>query len=98
MRFRISDILYATTLIAGLLAFARVAFGAFLITFVIANVCLMICPIAIIFTTIVFADQRGQMLDLNTNPFYGTLKRTWIAAVLCSAVVWLIVSAFPIVA
>lgn len=98
MKFRIRDVLYATTVVAGLLAFARVAYDAFLVTFIIANAGLVFCPIAILFTTIVFADQRGQMLELNTNPFYALLKRTWLTALLCSAVVWFVILTVPIYA
>ena len=88
MRFRIRDLLYVTTVAALLLGFARVAPAAFLLGFVFANVLLVFCPVVIIFTTVVLADQRGQMLDLNTNPLYSTLKKLWLTSALCAGVVW----------
>jgi hypothetical protein len=57
-------------------ALARVAMTAFLTLFVVVHACLLFCPIAILFTAIVFADQRGQMLDPNTNCHkFGQPKR-----------------------
>ncbi len=46
------------------------------------------CPVAIIFTTIVFADQRGQMLDISTNRAYVALKKIWLLSLVCSGLLW----------
>ena len=95
MRFRIRDGLYTTAVVAALIAFARIAFPAFLLLFLFANACLLFCPIAILLTTVALADQRGQMLDLNTNPLYSVLKKTWLLAVLCSGATWFILFTIP---
>lgn len=88
MRFRSRDLVYVTTIVALMLGFARVAPAAFLLVFLVANFLLVFCPVVILFTTIVLADQRGQMLDLNTNPLYATLKKLWLTSALCAGVVW----------
>ena len=88
MKFSIRDIVVATTAVALMLAFARIAFPYFLLAFVFANLFLCFGPFAIIFTTNVFADQRGSFLDISTNPFYRSLKRLWLLSVLCVFVVW----------
>lgn len=95
MRFGIRDVLYTTAGVAVCLAFARFAYTGFVVVFLILNAVLLFCPFAILFTTIVFADQRGQMLDLNTNPFYQDLKKGWLLAVFCSAVIWFVVYTMP---
>jgi hypothetical protein len=97
MKFEIRDVLYVTTAVAVLVAFARFWFAGFLITFVLANALLIFCPFAILFTTIIFADQRGQMLDLNTNQLYKTLKRVWLLSILCAAGLWLLICTAPFI-
>lgn len=88
MKFSIRDIGVATTVVALMLAFARLAFAMFLVAFLFANIFIFIGPVAIIFTTIIFADQRGTYLDLVSNPFYRSLKRLWLLSVGCVIVVW----------
>ena len=88
MQFSIRDIVLATTAVALMLAFARIAFAMFLLVFLFANAFLFIGPFTIIFTTIIFADQRGSYLDLSSNPLYRSLKRLWLLSVGCTVVVW----------
>lgn len=88
MKFSIRDLIIVTTSVALMLAFARVAFATFLLAFLFANLFLVLGPLAIIFTTIIFADQRGSYLDLASNPFYRSLKRLWLLSVGCAIVVW----------
>ena len=78
----------ATTAVALMLAFARIAFEFFLIAFLFANIFLFIGPFAIVFTTIIFADQRGSYLEISSNPFYQSLKRLWFLSVGCVILVW----------
>ncbi len=47
-------------------------------------------PVGILFATIAFADQRGQMLDIATLPGWEILKRIWILSILSTMVVWLL--------
>jgi hypothetical protein len=86
MKFSIRDIAMATTAVALMLAFAR--FVLFLIAFLFANFFLFFGPFAILFTTIIFADQRGGYLDIGSNPFCRSLKRLWLLSVACVIVVW----------
>lgn len=88
MKFSIRDIIAATTAVALTFAFSRIAFPLFLFGFIFANSFLCFGPFAIIFTTIIFAEQRGSFLDISTNPFYQSLKRLWLLSVLCVIVVW----------
>ncbi len=88
MTFSIRDIAMATTAVALMLAFARTAFPLFLLVFIFANLFLFFGPFAIIFTTIIFADQRGSYLDISSNPFYRLLKKLWLLSVGCVIVVW----------
>ncbi len=88
MKFSIRDIVLANTAVALMLAFARIAFEMFLLVFLFANTFLFIGPFTIIFTTIIFADQRGSYLDLSSNPLYRSLKRLWLHSVGCTVVVW----------
>ena len=89
MKFKIKDLLVVTTCAAGLLALGKYAIAAFLVLFLPATFLVIFCPFAIIFTTIIFADQRGQMLDLNSNPTYGPLKRIWVLSLLIVILVWI---------
>ena len=73
-----------------MLAFARVAFATFLVVFLFANLFLFIGPLAILFTTIIFVDQRGSYLDIESNPFYRSLKRLWLLSVGCAIAVWVL--------
>lgn len=88
MKFRIQDILIVTTVAAVLLALSRFAFAVFLLLMLSATFLVLFCPLAILFTTIIFADQRGQMLDLNTNPMYSGLKRIWSLSFLIVILIW----------
>ena len=96
MQFSIRTIVIATTGAAILLALARAAFDIFLIVFITANAALLFGPVAILLTTIVFADQRGTYLEISSNPFYSLLKRLWLVSVASVIVVWsmLIAGAF----
>lgn len=88
MKFSITDLLLTTTAYAALLGLARTTYGGFLITFAVLFSLQVFCPIAIIFTTIVFADQRGQMLDLSTNRAYAVLKKIWLLSLICSGLLF----------
>jgi len=87
MKFAIRDIIVATSVVALLLALFRVAFGLFLIV----NVCLFFGPFAILFTQIVFADQRGTYLSLETNTFYRSIKKLWLLSIGSAIAVWLLI-------
>ena len=91
MKFRMRDVLWIMTVVAFLVTLAVVWFGGFLVAFLLANAIIIICPLAIVFTTIVFADQRGQMLDLNSNPLYNALKKAWLLSTLSAALVWIVI-------
>ncbi|GAB5406374.1 MAG: hypothetical protein Aurels2KO_46050 [Aureliella sp.] len=97
MKLAIRDLLFATTAVAILLTFAQLAFAGFLIAFALVNALLIFLPFAVVFTTIIFADQRGQMLDLNSNPLYKTLKKIWLLSIVCVLVVWLVFLVAPFV-
>ena len=88
MKFSIIDLLLTTTAYAALLWLARTTYDGFLITFAVLFSLQVFCPIAIIFTTIVFADQRGQMLDLSTNRAYLALKKIWQLSLVCSGLLF----------
>jgi hypothetical protein len=65
MKFEIRDVLYVTTAVAVLVAFARFWFAGFLITFVLANALLIFCQFAILFTTIIF--RRPTWSDVGSK-------------------------------
>ena len=62
--------------------FTRLDSESFAIAFALVVAILLFAPFAIVFTTIIFADQRGSFLDIASNPFYQTLKRLWLYCVL----------------
>lgn len=93
MNFSIRDILVATTAVALTLALARLALGYFVVVFLVAHLALLFGPVAVLITTIVFADQRGGYLDIKTNPFYHLLKKLWLLAALSAMVVWILLLA-----
>ncbi len=88
MKFSIRDIAVATTTVALMLAFAQIALPFFLIAFGFASIFLCLGPFAILFTSILFAEQRGSFLDISTNPCYRSLKRLWLLSLCCVLVVW----------
>lgn len=88
MKFTLRDIVLATTAVALLMSLARVNYDLFLFALLFANFFIFVGPIAILFTTIVFADQRGSYLELESNPFYQSLKRLWLLSAGCVAIVW----------
>ena len=88
MKFTIMDLLLTTTAYAAMLGLARANYEKFLIAGAILFLVQVFCPIAILLTTILFADQRGQMLDLSTNPLYATLKKIWLLSIICSGLLW----------
>lgn len=80
-----------------MLAFARIAFTAFLMLFLVSSAVLLFCPIAALLTTFVYLDQHGQMLDLNTNPLYSGFKKLWLLAVLYSVITWFVLLFGPFI-
>ena len=88
MKFAIADVLWTTTAVALLFALLRVGNGGFLIAFIFLNFLQIALPIGILFATIAFADQRGQMLDHSTVPGWRILKRTWLLSIVCTIIVW----------
>ncbi|MDZ4849095.1 MAG: hypothetical protein SGI77_07355 [Pirellulaceae bacterium] len=88
MRFGISDLLWTTTAVALLFALLRTGFAGFLIAFLILNLLQFFFPIVVLVTTIAFADQRGQMLDISTNPAWRILKTLWLLSFICTIIVW----------
>ena len=95
MRFGIRDLLYATSVIAGVLALARDYYVVFYVLAFVVCVCLVVCPLAILFTTIVFADQRGQTLDLDSNPLYAGLMKLWLITFCCVIVISIVLKLVP---
>jgi hypothetical protein len=66
----------------------RTGNDGFLIAFIFLNLLQVMLPIGILFATIAFADQRGQMLDYSTVPGWQVLKRIWLLSIMCTVVVW----------
>ena len=95
MKFTITDLLLTTTAYAALLVLARADYDGFLISVAILFLLQVFCPVAIVFTTIVFADQRGQMLDVSTNRAYLALRKLWLLSLICSG---LLVCTFTLIA
>ena len=90
MRFAISDILWTTTAVAVMFALLRTGDGWFFIAFALLNLLLIVLPIVALITTIAFADQDRQMLDISTNPVWFVLKKLWLLSILCTAIVWVL--------
>jgi hypothetical protein len=88
MKFSIADILWTTVAAAFLFAAIRTVNG-FVVAFVLLNLAQVVLPIGILLLTILFADQRGSMLDIATVPGWRILKRIWILSILCTIAVWL---------
>jgi hypothetical protein len=95
IKFSIADCFWAMTAVAILFAMLRIGGGRFLTAFILLNLLQIILPIGILFATIVFADQRGPMLDHATVPGWPVLKRIWLLSMMCTVVVWaLLLGAF----
>lgn len=88
MKFAIADVLWTTTAVALLFSVLRIGDGGFFIAFILLNFMQVTLPFGILFATIAFADQRGQMLDYSTVPGWRILKRIWLLSILCTIVVW----------
>ena len=86
MKFTIFDLLLTTAVIGILFALLRLNFDFF----VILQLCM---PFVMIFTTIVFADQRGQTLDRASNPTWQLMKKFWLLSFVCGVVPWAIIAA-----
>lgn len=89
MKFSITDILWTTFAAALLFAAIRTVSG-FVIAFLFLNIAQVVLPAGIVLLTIVFADQRGNMLDIATVPGWRILRRIWILSVLCTIAIWIL--------
>ncbi|XZE17556.1 hypothetical protein SH449x_002830 [Pirellulaceae bacterium SH449] len=94
MKFTIADLLWTTTAAAMLFALLRFGIGGLFAAFVILNFMQILFPFAIIFATIVFADQRGQTLDFTTLAGWRAIKKLWCLSLACTVIVWILFFAF----
>lgn len=96
MNFSIRNVVSATTAIALFVTFMLLDSNSFAIAFAIVGAVLLFAPFAIVFTTIIFADQRGSYLDMASNRFYQILKSLWLYCALAFLLV-MINAAFGLV-
>jgi hypothetical protein len=90
MKFAIVDLLWTTAAAAMLVTLLRTSVDGFVVAFGILNLVQVLLPFGILFATIAFAEQRGQMLDISTLPAWPTLKKVWCLSVACTIIVWML--------
>jgi len=90
MKFAISDLLWTTTSIAILFAVIRLGPEIFTQIFVFLHILqFVVLPLTKLLTTVLLAEQRGQMLDIATNPAWRILKKLWLSSSVCTIAIWL---------
>lgn len=94
LRYNISAMLLVATITAFWLGLNRMNFAWFMITFSVTNFLLVLAPLALIFATIVSADQTGQYLKPTTIPYYRTMKIIWQLVCLSAALTWIALMMF----
>jgi hypothetical protein len=88
MKFKIADLLLTTTAAAILFTLLRFGSGWFGVIFLGLNLLQILIPFGVVFATIVFAQQRGPMLDVSTLAGSQSLKKLWCLSIVCTLLVW----------
>lgn len=96
MKFAIIDLIWTTTAIALLFALLRQGDIGFFLAFVLLNLMQILMPFVVMFATILFADQRGQTLDISTLAGWRSIKRVWFLSIVCTIIVWTLLLLAPI--
>jgi hypothetical protein len=95
MKFAIADLIWTTTTVAILFAILRTGYDGCEYACFVFTLLQFALPFGIIFSTIAFADQRGQTLDHTSLPGWQFWKRIWLLSIVCTIVVWILLFSIP---
>ena len=76
------------------MAFRHWTLAAFTLLMLFAHFALFIGPVAIVFASIVFGNQKGTQIDVSDNKIVSFLLRVWLLCIAIVALFWLLLLAY----